>query len=118
MLFNNLKLRVYIYQGEIDMRSGFERLSYLIREELKADILEGHMYLFLGKNRKRAKVLLFDRTGLVLLSKRMEGGKLISFRELENVNEITVNDLALILAGAKIIIPVSARNGIKTSRGF
>jgi transposase len=116
MLFTNLNLRVFVYQGEIDMRSGFERLSYFIREEIKADILEGHMYLFLGKNRKRAKVLLFDRTGLVLIAKRMEGGKLMKFCELENVTEISISDLALILSGARIMLPVNTRKGVKTNR--
>ena len=78
------------------MRFSFERLSIFVREEIKSDILEGHMYLFLGKNRKRAKVLLFDRTGLILVTKRLEGGKVMKLIDLENVREITVNELSLI----------------------
>ena len=89
------------------MRCGFERLSYFVREELKADILEGHMYLLLGRNRKRAKVLLFDKTGLVLLSKRIEDGTMMNLDKLNSINEISIDDLSLILAGAKIKIKSS-----------
>ena len=106
MLFGELqKIRVFIYQESIDFRCGFEKLSFFVREHLKADILEGDMYLFLGKNRKRAKVLLFDRTGLVLLTKRLEGGKIMALTDLENANEITTSELSLILSGARIRLP-------------
>jgi len=106
MLFGELqKVRVFIYSEPIDFRFGFERLSYFVREHLKADILEGDMYLFLGKNRKRAKVLLFDHTGLILLTKRLEGGKLMTLMDLEFIHEITTTELSLILSGARIRLP-------------
>ncbi len=111
MLFGELqKMRVFIYQEPIDFRYGFERLSYFVREHLKADILEGDMYLFLGKNRKRAKVLLFDHTGLILITKRLEGGKLMALMDLENARKITTTELGLILSGARIRLPRQARS--------
>jgi len=106
MLFGEMtKIRVFIYQQPIDFRCGFEKLSFFVREHLKADILEGDMYLFLGNNRKRAKVLLFDRTGLILITKRLEGGKLMALMDLENASEITMTELSLILSGARIRLP-------------
>jgi len=87
------------------MRFGFERLFYFVREQMKHDVLEGHMFLFLGKNKKRAKVLFFDRTGLVLLIKRMEEGKVMNLEELKKVKEINLHDLSLVLAGARIRFP-------------
>jgi len=112
MLFGELqKVRVFVYQDPIDFRFGFEKLSYFVREHLKADILEGDMYLFLGKNRKRAKVLLFDHTGLILITKRLEGGKLMALMDLENAKEITSTELSLILSGARIRL---AKQNVRT----
>jgi len=100
MLFDEERVRVFVYQEPIDMRSGFERLSYYVREVFGEDLLEGHMFLFLGKNRRRAKVLFFDHTGLILLTKRLEGGRLMAISELEFVQEITISELKFLLSGS------------------
>lgn len=89
------------------MRSGFERLSHLVREEMRNDLLEGHLYLFLGKNRRRAKVLLFDGTGLVLLHKRLETGRFMRVEDLWETHEMTTAELSLILEGSRLSLPLS-----------
>ena len=76
MLFETKNLRVFIYKEMIDMRCGFEKLHYFTKEIMKQDINQGHVYLFFGKNRKRLKVLFYDGTGLVLITKRIERGRL------------------------------------------
>ena len=58
-----------------------------------------------AQDKKRAKVLFFDRTGLVLLIKRMEEGKVMNLEELKKVKEINLHDLSLVLAGARIRFP-------------
>ena len=47
------KTKIYVYQKPIDMRFGFERLSYLIKEEMGKDIDVGDVFIFLGNNRRR-----------------------------------------------------------------
>lgn len=105
MFFDPEKCRVFVYRGQIDMRCGFERLHGIIREEMKQEVLEGHLYLFLGRNRRRAKVLFFDRTGLMLIVKRMEDGMLMDAENLGETTEISLRDLSLIIAGAKVRYP-------------
>ena len=36
------------------------------------DLADGDLFVFVSKNRRRAKVLYFDGTGLCLFAKRME----------------------------------------------
>lgn len=108
MIFNHRGIRVFIYGKPIDMRCGFERLSYFVREGLGNDLLAGHVYLFLGKNRRRAKALVFDGTGLVLIHKRLETGRFMPVEELKGVGEITSSELGLILDGSQIRLPVAA----------
>jgi transposase len=106
MILNHRGIRVFVYNESIDMRSGFERLSFYVREQLGEDLLEGHVYL--GKNRRRAKVLVFDGTGLVLIHKRLEIGRFISIDELSDVHEITSSELGLILDGSRIRLPIAS----------
>lgn len=107
MIFDFEKSRVFIYQQPVDMRAGFEKLSFFIREVFKEDLLGNHLFLFLGKNRRRLKVLFFDRSGLVLISKRLEGGKFMPIMDLCDVKELTLMELKFLLSGSHLRFPAS-----------
>jgi transposase len=109
MILKKRDLRVFVYNKPIDMRGGFERLSYYVREDMGSELFKGHLYLFLGQNRKRAKALLFDGTGLVLIHKRLEQGCFMSVEELCGIPEITASELGLILGGTQLRLPLSKR---------
>jgi transposase len=110
MLFETKGLRVFVYSSAIDMRAGFERLSYFVREHLRGHIDQGHVYLFFGKNRRRLKAIYFDGSGLVLVAKRIERGNFMSITELDGRGEITLADLRLIFHGSVIKRPVLQRS--------
>lgn len=111
MLFLDRKgLRVFIYREEIDMRCGFERLHSFCVHQMHAIMDQGHVYLFFGKNRKRIKVLVYDGSGLVLIAKRIERGNFMSLAELLGRNEITQDELKLILHGSVVRRPVVDRS--------
>ena len=93
--------RVFVYRQYVDMRSGFDRLSMLVREQMKARIIDGDFFLFIGKNRKRLKGLCYDGTGLLLIAKRLEQGKFMMVEALEG-EEITVDELDWLLRGSVI----------------
>lgn len=57
-------VRVYAYVAPVDMRKSYDGLSAVVRNELRRDVLQGELFLFAGKDRRRAKVLVFDGTGL------------------------------------------------------
>ncbi|MGO9064114.1 MAG: IS66 family insertion sequence element accessory protein TnpB [Myxococcaceae bacterium] len=52
------------------MRRGFNGLGALVSEKLGRDVLAGELFLFVSRRRKRAKVLFWDGTGLVVYTKR------------------------------------------------
>jgi len=93
--------RVFVYELLIDMRAGFDRLSMLVREKMGRNILEGDLYLFLGKNRKRLKAICFDGTGLCLINKRLEKGSFMLLSDLDSF-EITSDELDVVLSGGVI----------------
>lgn len=105
MFIDTKNLRIFIFKDEIDMRCGFERLLYFVRNQMKNDINQGHLYLFFGKNRKRLKALFYDGTGLVQISKRIEQGRFMSKIELGDITEITQTELKQIFNGGLIVRP-------------
>jgi transposase len=56
---------VFAYAEPVDMRKSFNTLAALVIESLKHDVLTGDLYLFVSRDRKRAKVLYFDGRGSV-----------------------------------------------------
>jgi transposase len=102
--------RVFVFSVEIDMRKGPDSLAYLIREQMQRNVMEGDAYLFLGKNRRRIKVIVFDGTGLVLIAKRLEKGRFQEHWELAGRDEITREELRLIFAGTRINFPYEKKD--------
>ena len=99
--------RVFIYRNYVDMRKGHNGLSYLVTHEMDQNLLSCSVFLFVGRNRRSAKALLWDGTGLVLIHKKLESGKFMSFKNLKEVEEISETELSLILEGSKVKLPVS-----------
>ena len=94
-------LRVFMYSEPTDMRKSFNTLSALVEIEMKRDVLEGDLFLFVSRNRKRAKVLYFDGTGLCLLAKRLERGS-FGAPWKQRRSELTLSELALFIEGSEV----------------
>ena len=81
------------------MRKGYDGLFALARDAIGQDPLSGHLFLFVSRNRKRAKVLFWDGTGLCIYMKRLEQGRFVAVWERESMT-LTVSELALFLEGS------------------
>ena len=82
------------------MRCGFEKLSYLIREEMKHDIDYGDLFIFLGINRRRLKGLCFDGSGLIIFCKRTEKKSFMNVEELDGRLELSRKEFELLIHGS------------------
>ena len=94
------KGRIFVFSKPIDMRWGFERLSFFVREEMGHRIDEGDLFIFLGNNRRRLKGLRFDGSGLTLFTKRMEKKGFMSVEDLEGRLELTRAEVELLIHGS------------------
>lgn len=103
MLSLSGRIRVIAYAAPADMRKGFDTLSALIREHLGRDPLSGDLYLFVSRNRIRAKVLVWDGTGACLYTKRLEQGRFARLWRStgEGELELSSSELSLFLEGSK-----------------
>jgi len=67
--------------------------------------MTGELYLFTNARRSRAKVLLFDGTGLAIYMKRLDKGNFAKLWRVDSheVLTMTVSELALFLEGAQCV---------------
>lgn len=76
MIAAGADLKIYIATRPIGFRCGHDGLAAKVQETLRLDPFSGAAFVFRSKRADRIKILVWDRTGLVLVHKRLEGCKL------------------------------------------
>ncbi len=66
-------LRIVVATRPVDFRCGHDALAGIVQNELGLDPHSGLVVIFRSKRSDRAKILVWDGTGLVLVYKRLEG---------------------------------------------
>ena len=105
MIGSTRQVAVWAYGAAADLRKGFDGLSALVSQGLGCDPLSGDCYLFVNATRKRAKVLLWDGTGLCIYAKRLERGRFASlWRDADARSmRLTISELQLFLEGSQLV---------------
>jgi transposase len=105
MIGSTRQVTVWAYGAPADLRNGFVGLCALVCLRLERDRLSGVCYLFVNTTRKRAKVLLWDGTGLCIYAKRLERGRFAClWREADaRVVRLTMSELQLFLEGSTLV---------------
>jgi transposase len=90
---------IYVYAEPVDMRKQYDGLLGLVRGQF--DVLSGMLFLFVSKDRTRAKCLFWDGSGLNIWSKRLERGR---FADIFSRTQLTMNELKLFFEGSKEVV--------------
>lgn len=99
MIGSTRNLSVYAAAEPVDLRRGFGGLFAYARDVIKRDPMSGHLFLFVARNRKSAKVLVWDGTGLCIYHKRLTRGRFVAPWQRAAL-EMTQSELALFLEGS------------------
>jgi transposase len=67
--------------------------------------VDGDLFVFFGRNRRKVKMICYDGTGVVLINKRLERGRFMNLIDLEH-REITVEELDCLLRGGVVRRPI------------
>ena len=62
-------VRVFVATGPVDLRKSFDTLAGVVRAQFGQEPLDGHIFVFIGRERTSVKVLWWDRTGYAILHK-------------------------------------------------
>jgi transposase len=87
------------------MRKSFDTLAALVTQHMQQDVFAGDLYLFISRDRKKAKVLYFDGTGMCLFAKRLEKGQFsAAWKRAKSPRgyAMTLSELALFIEGSAV----------------
>ena len=92
-------VRVMLATRPVDFRKGMDGLALLVRESLGADPFSGTVFAFRSKRADRLKLLFFDGTGVVLVSKRLEAGAFRWPKPGDAALRLTAAEMAALIDG-------------------
>lgn len=67
-------VRIFVAAEAVDLRRRFDGLAAATRSVIREDPLNGHVFVFLNRRRNRIKLLVWDRTGYLVVYKRLARG--------------------------------------------
>jgi transposase len=68
-------VRAFVCTEPVDMRKSIDGLSQIVAAAMGMNPLSGQVFVFIGRRRDRAKLLVWDRHGFWVLYKRLERGR-------------------------------------------
>jgi transposase len=92
-------VRVLVATRPVDFRKGMDGLAALAQQELGLDPFSGMVLVFRAKRADRLKLLVWDGSGLVLVSKRLEQGRFKWPPVIDGMMRLSAAQLAALLEG-------------------
>lgn len=95
-------VRIHVAAEPVDLRRSFDGLAAAARSVVGVNPMSGHVFVFLNRRRNSVKLLVWDRTGYLILYKRLARGTFnlsTEPRSGERHVEIDAGELALMLEG-------------------
>jgi transposase len=92
-------VRVLVWSAPVDFRSGMDRLAALVQVTLRLDPFAGDVFVFRSRRPDRIKLLVYDGTGLVLVTKRLEDARFVWPPVTDGVVQLSVLQLSVLLSG-------------------
>ncbi|MER8887430.1 IS66 family insertion sequence element accessory protein TnpB [Mesorhizobium sp. M0816] len=111
MIAPGADLKIYVATRPVDFRRGMDGLALAVQEMLGLDPYCGAAFVFRAKRADRIKILVWDRTGLVLIHKRLEGSKFVWPQVRDGVMRMSPAMFAALFEGLdwRLVRPERAR---------
>ena len=104
-------VKVFVATRPVDFRKGLDGLALAVQERFGMDPFCGAAFVFRAKRADRIKLLLWDQTGMVLVHKRLEGGKFVWPQVRDGVMRMSGAQFAALFEGVdwRLVRPERAR---------
>ena len=111
MLGQGGPVKVFVAMRPVDFRKGIDGLSLAAQEMFGLDPFCWAVFVFRAKRADRIKLLVWDRTGMVLVNKRLEGGKFVWPQVRDGVMKMSPVQLSALFEGLdwRLVRPERAR---------
>jgi transposase len=95
--------RYFLYGEVVDRRKSFDGLSGNVTQQMGKDVLSGDVFIFLGKDLSKIKLLVWEQTGFVLYYKRLEAGTFSLPKPGQSSITLTYSELCLLMDGVATV---------------
>ena len=104
MLHLSASCQYYLHRHATDMRKGFDSLCGIVTSQLKMDVLNGSVFIFINKKHNQVKLLLWEGDGFSVYYKRLEKGtfEMPQYDSCNHTMIVTDNELTFILKGVAL----------------
>ena len=111
MLGQGGPVKVFVATRPVDFRKGIDGLALAVQEMFGLDPFCGAVFVFRSKRADRIKLLAWDQTGMVLVHKRLEGGKFVWPQVRDGVMRMSSAQMAALFEGLdwRLVRPERAR---------
>ncbi len=93
------ELRILIASRPVDFRKGINSLAALVSTTLGANPYSGDIYVFRSKRNDRLKIVVWDGSGMVLLTKVLEDRHFTWPPVRDGAVHLSAKEMALLLDG-------------------
>jgi transposase len=93
------ELKVLVASRPIDFRRGVHGLVAMVAQALAADPYCGDVFVFRSKRKDRLKLVVWDGSGIVLVTKWLEGGAFTFPPVQDGAVVLTATQLSVLVAG-------------------
>ena len=94
--------RIFLLRAPTDMRRGIDRLVSTVIAEFREDPRAGDCFVFIGRDRRRLKVLAWDDGGYWLCAKRLDAGTFALPHSAEATVVVSATQMHLLLVGIDV----------------
>lgn len=89
-------VEVFVALAPVDMRSSFDRLSGVAKEQVGYEARSGALFVFYGRRRDALKILFFDGSGMCIFYKRLDRGTFsLPTPVAEGAQHVVIDEAAL-----------------------
>ena len=114
-------VQYFLFMGNADLRCTFEGLCGVVRNQMKQDPLNRHVYIFINRRANQVKLLVWEGDGFCIFHKRLEEGTFERPRPDSGDTQVTLTrtELQLILQGVRLrSVSYRKRYGRTKQQGF
>ena len=96
-------LKIWLYSQPTDMRKSIDGLAIIVSEQLNQNPAGPDVFVFYNTAKNKLKILYYHKNGFCLWYKRLEKGRFLLPKLVDNGNYIlTIEKLRWLLDGLKI----------------
>jgi transposase len=115
MIIDWQNIKIFIKPGFIDFRKQINGLIGIVEAEMNKSVVSDSLFVFISKDRKKIKVLYWDKTGFCLWMKRLETEHFPWPKTRSDPMELTFEKFKMMLSGVDFF---NAHKEVKYSKFY